>query len=171
MNWPHWPKIKMKKAYESSRTTLADSMSGEDFAFLNLVEDNVDLDIPPLRAVEMARDAIRVYGTTDPSTADQAYNSSLGKDTNERNEAINSALSDFVDDTNWDGVDLPPEAAVEFNELSRLMYRQHGKLGPAQSTAWSMLKQRWGEADRWFPLYIDPEINDIRMMELTTEAL
>jgi hypothetical protein len=136
--------IKMKKAYESSRTTLADSMSGEDFAFLNLVEDNVDLDIPPLRAVEMARDAIRVYGTTDPSTADQAYNSSLGKDTNERNEAISSVLSDFVDGSNWDGVNLPPEAAVEFNELSKLTYRQHGKLGPAQSTAWSMLKQRWG---------------------------
>ena len=32
-------------------------------------------------------------------------------------------------------------------------------------------KQRWGEADRWWPLSIDASINDIRMMSLTTEAL
>ena len=34
-----------------------------------------------------------------------------------------------------------------------------------------ILKQRWGEADRWWPLYVDPSINDIKPMQLTREEL
>jgi len=34
-----------------------------------------------------------------------------------------------------------------------------------------LIKQRWGEAGRWWPLYVDPSINDISLMKLTTEQL
>jgi len=34
-----------------------------------------------------------------------------------------------------------------------------------------LLKQRWGEADRWWPLYVNPSINDIKMMALSHEDL
>ena len=34
-----------------------------------------------------------------------------------------------------------------------------------------LIKQRWGEADRWWPLHVDAAINDIRMMSLTETDL